>query len=451
MVARMFRWARLSTLTLLAILLSSAILGVISYVSILNSQIQLAQLFGARLDIQNLIVHVVDQETGVRGYVATNEQLFLQPYHDSRADFNTLISRIEKNLTELNLPLARQEIESISDLDQRWIASVAEPLIAAPHQRNATTVEISGKGLVDSMRYSAAQADRDIQHATTQAVHRLQYIIILLSAIGIAVIAILGTIALRIEHARFEEERGLREQLAKRNVALERSNESLQEFAYVASHDLQEPLRTVASFTQLLQKRYAGKLGADADEFISYAVDGAMRMQQLINDILTYSRVTSHGKPLETVDLNAVAKKALANLYVAIEEHHAEIIVGELPTIHGDEIQLVQLLQNLVGNALKYNQSERPRVEIASARESDGQWRISVSDNGIGIAPEYHDRIFRIFQRLHTRGEYSGTGIGLAVCRRIVDRHSGRMWVESKDGEGATFAFTLPTSQEKAT
>jgi signal transduction histidine kinase len=447
----MFPWIRPSTLTLLAILLSSAILGVISYVSILNNQIQLAQLFGARLDIQNLIVHIVDQETGVRGYVTTNEQLFLQPYHQSRSDFDTLLSRIENNLTDLKLPLARQDIESISDLDQRWIARVAEPLIANPHQRNATTVEISGKGLVDSMRYSAVQADRDIQHAITRTVRRLQYIIILLSVISIAVIAILGSIALRIERGRLEEERSLREQLAKRNVALERSNESLQEFAYVASHDLQEPLRTVASFTQLLQKRYAGKLGADADEFISYAVDGAMRMQQLINDILTYSRVTSHGKPLlETVDVNSVAKKALANLYVAIEEHHAEIVVGELPTIQGDEIQLVQLLQNLVGNALKYNQSEHPRVEIASARESDGQWRISVSDNGIGIAPEYHDRIFRIFQRLHTRGEYSGTGIGLAVCRRIVDRHGGRMWVESKDGEGATFAFTLPASQEEA-
>lgn len=235
---------------------------------------------------------------------------------------------------------------------------------------------------------------------------------------------------------------------------LERSNAELQQFAYVASHDLQEPLRMVASYTQLLQKRYKGKLGTDADEFIHFAVDGAQRMQILINDLLAYSRVGTRGKAFEPVDLNAVIAVARANLKVAIEESKVEIVTnGELPTVDGDRTQLVQLMQNLVGNAIKFRRPDAPpRVEIDAARdESSAAWRFTVKDNGIGIDPEHHERIFVIFQRLHTREHYQGTGIGLAVCRKIVERHEGKIWVESREGGGSAFHFTLPEKHEDTT
>ncbi len=235
---------------------------------------------------------------------------------------------------------------------------------------------------------------------------------------------------------------------------LERSNAELQQFAYVASHDLQEPLRMVASYTQLLSRRYKDKLGPEADEFIHFAVDGAQRMQTLINDLLAYSRVGTRGRPFEPVNLNEVLAVVQANLKVAIEESQAEVIVrGELPTIDGDRTQLVQLMQNLVGNAVKFRRPDLPpRVEIGAVRDdaNSGAWHFTVKDNGIGIDPEHHDRIFVIFQRLHTREHYQGTGIGLAVCRKIVERHDGRIWVESREGEGSAFHFTIPERHDEA-
>ena len=224
---------------------------------------------------------------------------------------------------------------------------------------------------------------------------------------------------------------------------LEESNRELEQFAYVASHDLQEPLRMVASYTQLLARRYRDKLDADANEFISFAVDGAQRMQQLISDLLAYSRVTMRGKAFEPTDCQAVFDEALTNLKVRIEETGAEVSHGALPTMSGDRIQLVRLLQNLISNAIKFRGEESPRVDVSAQRKGD-EWVFTVSDNGIGIEPQYAERIFTIFQRLHGRGEYPGTGIGLAVCKRIVERHGGRIWVESAPGEGATFYFTLP-------
>jgi signal transduction histidine kinase len=224
---------------------------------------------------------------------------------------------------------------------------------------------------------------------------------------------------------------------------LARSNADLQQFAYVASHDLKEPLRMVASYTQLLARRYKGKLDSDADEFIRYAVDGANRMQWLINDLLAYSRVTVQDKVFEEVDCNSVLEEVLSDLRVAVEESRAVVTRAPLPTVMADRIQLGQLFQNLIGNAIKFHGKEAPQVYVSAERRPT-EWLFSVRDNGVGLDPEYAERIFVIFQRLHNREEYPGTGIGLAICKKIVERHGGRIWVVSQTGQGATFHFTLP-------
>ncbi|HKZ54910.1 MAG TPA: ATP-binding protein, partial [Anaerolineales bacterium] len=240
------------------------------------------------------------------------------------------------------------------------------------------------------------------------------------------------------------------EELRHYATELEHSNQELEQFAYVASHDLQEPLRMVAGYTQLLSRRYQGKLDADADEFIAFAVDGATRMQRLINDLLEFSRVGTRGKPPEVTDCEVVFERAVLNLKLAIEERHARVTHDPLPTLMADGSQLIQLLQNLIGNAVKFHGGRLPEVHIGASREN-GAWLFRVRDNGIGIDPKYFERIFLIFQRLHNRTDYAGTGIGLAVCRKIVERHGGSIWVESEPGKGATFFFTIPIDGENET
>jgi len=243
-------------------------------------------------------------------------------------------------------------------------------------------------------------------------------------------------------------ERNRVQQELTRNVEeLARSNADLEQFAYVASHDLQEPLRMVISYTQLLARRHRGKLDASADEFIGYAVDGASRMQQLIQDLLSYSRLTIRGKALQFTETGAACKAALENLRESIKNSNAEVSVGPLPTVLADATQFAQLFQNLIGNAIKYRNKRRPEIRV-DARLNGNEWVFSVQDNGIGIEPQYFERIFQMFQRLHTRKDYSGTGIGLAICRKIAERHGGKIWVESHPGQGSTFLFTIPQAEK---
>jgi len=242
----------------------------------------------------------------------------------------------------------------------------------------------------------------------------------------------------RMDTKRRQAEYELQETAAK----LARSNADLEQFAYVASHDLKEPLRAISGSVQILQERYSKTLNQDADEVIKHTVEGATRMQTLIDDLLTYSRLSIREAPLEPADCSQVVQTALANLETAIQESKAVISQDLLPVVKGDSTQLLQVFQNLINNAIKYRSERTLKVHVG-VEEQATEWLFSVRDNGIGIAPQYATRIFRIFQRLHTRKEYSGTGIGLAVCKKIVERHGGRIWVESEPEEGSTFYFTL--------
>ena len=228
---------------------------------------------------------------------------------------------------------------------------------------------------------------------------------------------------------------------------LKRSNDELQQFAYITSHDLQEPLRTISSFTQLIERRYKGQMDSNADEFIEYIVDATKRMQELIKDLLEYSRVTTQGKEFKLVNTEEILQKTISNLHAAIEENNAEISYEKLPEVMADSRQIGQLFQNLISNAIKFRKKDKkPKISV-SASENESEYIFSVSDNGIGIEKEYFDRIFTIFQRLHTREEYQGTGIGLSISKKIVERHGGRIWVESEPDNGSTFYFALPVKQ----
>jgi PAS domain S-box-containing protein len=260
------------------------------------------------------------------------------------------------------------------------------------------------------------------------------------SAEGILVTAAIRDISVR---------KGSEEHLVKTMGELKRSNDELQQFAYVASHDLQEPLRMVASYTQLLAQRYKGRLDSDADEFIAYAVDGSNRMQRLIQDLLAYSRAGTNGKALHEISSENALKEALENLRATIEESGAVVTHDQLPALTTDGTQLAQVFQNLIGNAIKYQGAEVPRVHVSAMRNGGNEWIFSVRDNGLGIDPQYFERIFIIFQRLHGPTEFKGTGIGLAICKKMLEGLGGRIWVESQPKNGSTFYFTLPETDGK--
>ncbi len=235
--------------------------------------------------------------------------------------------------------------------------------------------------------------------------------------------------------------------MADRTAELQRSNQELQQFAHVVSHDLQEPLRMVSTYVQLLAERYRGQLDTNADEFIDYAVEGVARMHQLILDLLEYSRVQTRAKAFTAASCEEILARVLSNLRTMITDKAAMVTYDRLPTVTGDASQLNQIFQNLLSNALKFHGQEPPQIHIAAERKND-EWVFSVRDNGIGVDSKHAERIFVIFQRLHTHREYPGTGIGLAICKRIIEYHGGRIWVESEVGKGSTFYFTLPAGEE---
>jgi signal transduction histidine kinase len=439
--------------------------------------------------IDDLKVQVANEQIAVNRFLLSSEitprgrEVFLTPYfraHDAiLADLATL-ARLEgdegsKELSSMvkQLEAEIQGFEVVSDQEIAGIRAgapieAASALDFAHADQVRLLTALIGDRLAQQIRQSAADAQRSAADTTK--------LVIVASLIGIGIalaVALRLTVSIsgplrrltasahRIAAGELVEPppstrrdeigtvsravTAMVRTLNQQTDELKRSNADLEQFAYIASHDLQEPLRMVSGFTGLLKRRYAGKLGADADEFIGYAIGGVNRMQALINDLLSYSRLGREEVSAKSVDMQLVVDQALANLQTAIEERSALVSSGPLPTVLANHGMLVRVFQNLIGNALKFCKAERPVVRISAERHG-GEWRFSVADNGIGIEAQYRDRIFMIFQRLHQQAEYPGTGIGLAVVKRIVERNGGRIWLESEPGKGTTFFFTLPAT-----
>lgn len=365
-------------------------------------------------------VPVLDEHGGVREWVGTCIDITERKQAEDRA---ASLARFPAENPSPVLRVAR-------DLTLVYANASAEPLLRAWECRVGQPVpDLIGRNV------TAALESRDRREVEISAEGRIFSIIL-------SPVAEAGYVNM---YGRDVTER-LRTEESLRQVALElaRSNEDLEQFAYVASHDLQEPLRAVSSFVQLLQRQYQGKLDAKADEYIRFIVDGVARMQALIKDLLVYSRVGRRGDTRAAVDVDQILQTVMADLADPIEQSGALVTHDSMPTVRANAGQLAQLFQNLLGNAIKFRRADvRPEIHVGATRRSDG-WLFSVRDNGIGIPAQHLERVFLIFQRLHTRDEYAGTGIGLAICKRIVDHHGGRIWVESSPGQGSTFQFTIP-------
>jgi signal transduction histidine kinase len=440
---------------------------------------------------------LLNQETGVRGYTLSGKRPFLEPYflgvHQQRAQVSALRPLLA------SVPGAPAQLTQILAKVGEWRVTYALPTISSVSGAGKSvgnSAIYKGKTDFDSLRVSLTALQNDLASQRRQAVASLHHSAAVLQAvcIGIAVglVLVLATFAFALwrsailplsrlaadarqvaggdfEHrvdnpggpeevravgrdvdlmrerilAELSAVRATHANLEARTEDLQRSNSELEQFAYVASHDLQEPLRKVASFCQLLQRRYAGRLDAKADEYIEHAVDGAKRMQALINDLLAFSRVGRTAQQREPVALSLLLAQAWANLAPEVRRTHATIEQGELPVVLGEASLLTAVFQNLLGNALKFRGDRSPRVSVSA--QGDGRyWLFSFSDNGIGIEPEYADRIFVIFQRLHDRAAYAGTGIGLAMVKKIIEYHGGQIWLDTEGTSGARFYFTLP-------
>jgi signal transduction histidine kinase len=398
---------------------------------------------------------MLQMETGQRGFLITGQESYLTPYEEGRRTITAALDEFVRfdpvvmGLAASKLPISRLVADKLAELDQT--VSLRRNFGAAA----ATQVLETGAGreIMNTLRDDFDELRGQAMALVKRRQERMHFEAYMTMSLILAGLLLSGgltatsSLLLRREIiARKAIETALRE----RQAALARSNGELEQFAHIASHDLQEPLRMISSYTQLLRRRYANKLDADADEFIGYAVDGTKRMQALINDLLNFSRVTSEAKPLQPVDLEAALEDTLKDLEVRIEDCGATVTHDPLPTVRGDPVQMRQLLLNLIGNGMKFQVSkQKPTVRISAAR-AGAEWRFGVRDNGIGIDAQYFKNLFQIFKRLHNRDEYAGTGIGLAVCKKIVERHGGRIWVESVLGQGSTFLFTLPAMETQS-
>jgi signal transduction histidine kinase len=415
--------------------------------------------------IEEVRTSVSDAETSQRGYILTGDRTLLEAYHTSIGQLNEG-ARSLRSLT-LDNPDQQARLNLLGPLVHDKVAVWDERIgIRQTDGLEATVASMKA----DKGRHLAGQIRDDLAGMRAEETRllalrsagleassrRIRAVIIVGDGLGSVFLALAGLFVYQEMKKRRLAEAVVRSlnmdlevrvaertaELAERAQDLERSNQELQQFAYVASHDLQEPLRTISSFTQLLAKRYREKLDDKAREFIDFAVDGCRRMQDQINDLLTFSRVGTHGKPLLPVNSEVALDRVLKTFKVAIDESNAVITHDKLPVVLADEIQLCQLFQNLIGNALKFRAAHAPRIHVSAEADPAG-WKISVRDNGIGIASEHRDRVFVIFQRLHTKREFPGTGIGLAICKKIAERHGGRIWFEPSSGGGTTFCFTI--------
>lgn len=458
---------------------------------------------------------LLNQETGVRGYAITSDDSYLQPYTDGLASMRTAFGQLEGYLPAGDAR-ARADIKALEAASAAWRTQFAEPVIAATKAGNRAAVArlLSGPGtlgkpLFDKVRQDYNTLSSDTAAKRSEAVTHLRRsitTIIVVIAVGVGLLAVasafiflgvrrrviepvarlgeetrvvasggydhrvlgggpaeIDDLALDVEAMRrrivaeLEEVEAARRVADRTSASLARSNADLEQFAYVASHDLQEPLRKVSNFCQLLERQYGEELDDRAKQYIAFAVDGAKRMQVLINDLLAFSRVGRNTESFVPVALADAVRDAMDNLAVPLRDTGGEVLTtSELPTVPGDPTLLVTLFQNLIGNALKYHGEDLPRVEISATRRVAAhqtaladeperhEWVVSVADNGIGIDPQYAQRIFVIFQRLHLRDSYGGTGIGLAMCKKIVEYHGGTIWLEPQAPPGARFSFTVP-------
>jgi signal transduction histidine kinase len=405
-----------------------------------------------RSALSRVHISVLEMETGQRGYVITGEAAYLAPYEEGREritaalDDLTRFDPVAMGLRAPSSSIPGLVADKMAELDQTVALRRDFGFVAA----NQVLESGVGRRIMVSLRdqFADLRQQDDALLNRRQAHNIIQaYVTVGLIVAGLILSGGLASTSVILLRREIVARQVLEARMHEREAALARSNGELEHFAHVASHDLQEPLRMISSYTQLLRRRYAGKLDANADLFIGYAVDGAARMKVLINDLLDFSRVSSGGKPLEPVDLEEALSDTLKDLEIRIEDRGATVTHQPLPTVCADPVQIRQLLLNLIGNGMKFQEPDhKPTVDISATR--DGRdWRFGVSDNGIGIDAKYFSNLFQIFKRLHSIDEYPGTGIGLAMCKKIVERHGGRIWIESVLGQGSTFLFTLPAME----
>jgi signal transduction histidine kinase len=466
-----------------------------------NRSLLLNQVGPARRAALSLENALVNEETGVRGYLITAESSFLEPYRTGVESESRAYKEL-KAAGKVVGPTVSAEVEMVYEAAQTWRRQYVSPVLTHRRQslHRSIPLDRKGKQLFDAVRASLGRLqsalgreDSKTRNHLESAARSLKFLLVLAGVLILGGIlgagfllrrtitrplASLGSEARRVAGGEFTKPMtiasGPREmaelgaeidamrgriveelatvqaaqvKLEEQAIELKRSNAELEQFAYVASHDLQEPLRKIASFCQALQARYHGQLDDRADQYIDFAVDGAKRMQILINDLLAFSRVGRSGREHELVQLSEVLAAAQSALASTLESTGTSVIVDELPTVRGDRAQLTSLFQNLISNAVKFRGAEQPLVHIAALRQGD-EWQLSCSDNGIGIDQEYAERIFLIFQRLHSRETYEGSGIGLALCRKIVEYHGGHIWLDTNHSGGACFCFTLPMAKE---